>query len=542
MRRSLSGLTKKGWAMKWIFAGLLCALFAIPAQASPCTALNGLVIANSLVRDAQDIRAGDALALGGRAFADLPAFCRITATAGLDRHSNILVELWLPDPALWNRKLLGTGNGGFAGAISYGALTGGLKRGYAVANTDMGTFPASSASWAAGTGQPEMLKDWGTRSTHEMTVLAQALVRRYYNAPAQRSYFAGCSTGGHQALMEAQLYPNDYEAILAGAPANNRTRLHVAFLQTGLDVHATAQSFLPPDTVSLVHAAVLKACVGKDGGAPSDLFLNDPTQCAWRPRDFLCKSGENPTQCLNPDQADALQKIYDGFRDPRTGHIFYPGWPKGGEIQASGLFGTQDQTVHGFVGTLVPWAFGASYDVTRFDFDGDLAKVDAELGPIMNHVNPDLSAFAAHGGKLIIFHGLADGIVGPLDTINYFDRIGTVMAGRDAFLRLYMAPGMAHCQGGEGPDSFGQAPDKPVGDARHDLLVALDQWSEGGAAPSAITASRRDATGGVAATRPLCPYPQKAVYQGGDAKDEKNFRCVMSKGAVFARPSPEYLR
>jgi len=527
--------------MKWIIAVALFAFLAGPAAANPCIALNGLAIANSQVRDAHDVRAGEALNLGGHSYGDLPAFCRVTATAGADRHSNVLVELWLPESALWNHKLLGTGNGGFAGSISYGALTGGLKRGYAVANTDMGTFPASSASWAAGTGQPEMLKDWGYRSTHEMTLLAQALVRRYYDQPPLRSYFVGCSTGGHQALMEAQLYPNDYDAILAGAPANNRTRLHVAFLQTGIDVHATPKSFLPPDLVTLVHAAILKACVGKDGGAPGDLFLNDPTWCAWQPRDLLCQSGENPSRCLSPDQAAALLKIYDGFSDPRTGHVFYPGWPKGSEIQVSGLFGTREQVVNGFVGTLVPWVFGPTYDVTRFDFDGDLAKVDAELGPIMNHVDPDLTAFAAHGGKLIIFHGLADGIVGPLDSINYFDRIGRATPRSDRFVRLYLAPGMAHCQGGEGPNSFGQTPDKPVGDAQHDLLVALDEWSEGGQAPTAIIAATRDAVGRIVATRPICSYPRKAIYQGGDARDEKSFRCVMSNGAVFARPAPEYL-
>jgi len=215
----------------------------------------------------------------------------------------------------------------------------------------------------------------------------------------------------------------------------------VAFLQTGLDVHATPQSFLSPATVALVHAAVLKACVGKDGGAPSDLFLNDPTQCTWHPRELLCRAGQDPAQCLNADQVEALQKIYDGFRDPRTSHIFYPGWPKGSEIQASGLFGTREQAVHGFVGTLVPWAFGPSYDVTRFDFDGDLAKVDAQLGPIMNHVNPDLAPFVARGGKLIIFHGLADGIfVGRRDMMFGKDIFHGIAVGDDIAVEAEFFP------------------------------------------------------------------------------------------------------
>jgi feruloyl esterase len=527
----------------WCVSVALAALCLSPqAKASPCTALNGLQTHNSLVRAAEDVRANEALTLAGRPFNDLPAFCRITASTGLDRHSNIVVELWLPRPDAWNNKLLGTGNGGFAGTISFGSLSGGLRRGFAVANTDMGTFPASSASWAAGTGYPEMLKDWGYRSTHEMTVLAQALTKLYYGQAPHRSYFSGCSTGGHQAMMEAQLYPDDYDAILAGAPANNRTRLHMAFLQTGLDVHATPRSWLAPEKLAMVHEAVLKACAGKFGGAPGDRFLTDPTACTFRPRDLICKPGQKDVStCIDPDQAQAMEKIYGGFTNSRTHEIFYPGWPMGSEPQLGGLFGTQGQTVRGFVGSLVPWAMGAKFDVTKFDFDHDLAKVDSELGPVMNHVNPDLSAFAAHGGKLIVFHGLADAIVGPLDTINYFDRIGAAMPGRDDFVRLYMAPGMAHCSGGDGPDSFGQGADRKESDADHDLLNALDAWRESDRAPGAIIATKFDAAGAVTATRPLCPYPQKALYQGGEGKDAASFRCRVSPGAKFARPAAAYL-
>jgi feruloyl esterase len=519
---------------------LVIFVLAPSAKASPCTDLNGTRVAGGLVRAAEDVRAGEALTLNGRSFNDLPAFCRITASTGLERHSNIAVELWLPRADGWNQKLLGTGNGGFAGSISYGALAGGLRRGYAVANTDMGTFPASSANWAAGTGYPEMLKDWGYRSTHEMTVIAQALTTAYYHQAPRRAYFAGCSTGGHQALMEAQLYPNDYDAILAGAPANNRTRLHMSFLQTGLDVHATPQSWLPPEKLAMVHAAILKACVGKDGGAPGDTFLNEPTACTFRPRDLLCKAGDG-ADCLSPAQVEALGRVYRGASNPRTNQLFYPGWPMGSEPQLAGLFGTQDQTVHGFVGTLVPWAMGPKFDVTKFDFDRDLDRVDRELGPVMNQINPDLSAFAAHGGKLIVFHGFADAIVGPLDTINYFERIGAAMRGRDDFARLYMAPGMAHCSGGDGPDAFGQGADRKEGEADHDLLKALDAWRETGRAPGAIIATKFDAAGAVVATRPLCAYPQKTIYQGGDARGARNFRCSPSPGAKFERPAAAYL-
>ncbi|MFO1247265.1 MAG: tannase/feruloyl esterase family alpha/beta hydrolase [Alphaproteobacteria bacterium] len=522
---------------------LLAALgTASQAGASPCTALNGLKIENSLVRSAEDVPAREKLTLAGRSYDDLPAFCRISATTGTDRRSNILVELWLPEASGWNSKLLGTGNGGFAGTISFGALAGGLRRGYAVTNTDMGTFPASSANWAAGTGQPEMLKDWGYRSTHEMTMLAKALTQRYYGRAPVLSYFTGCSTGGHQALMESQLYPNDYDAILAGAPANNRTRLHLAFLQTGLDVHATPRSWIAPDKLAAVHEEVLKRCAGKFGGAPGDRFLADPTQCDFKPREMICKPGQKDiSSCLDPDQATALEKIYGGFTNWRTKEIFYPGWPLGSEPQLGGLFGARDVTVKGFVGSLAPWAMGAEFDVTKFDFDRDMDKVDRELGPVMNQTSPDLSAFAAHGGKLIVFHGLADAIVGPLDTINYYERIGAAMPGRESFARLYMAPGVAHCTGGDGPDMFGQGADRKEGDVDHDLLKALDAWRDKGTAPGRIIATKFDAAGAAVATRPLCPYPQRAFYKGGDAKDERNFACQSAPGAKFPRPAPAYL-
>jgi feruloyl esterase len=406
----------------------------------------------------------------------------------------------------------------------------------------MGTFPASSASWAAGTGRPEMLKDWGYRSTHEMTVLAVALTQLYYGEAARWRYFAGCSTGGHQALMEAQLYPNDYDGILAGAPANNRTHLHLSFLQVGLDVHAKPGSWLDTTHVALVHEAILKTCVGKDGGAPDDRFLTDPTSCGFRPRQLLCQPGQDGAACLNTAQVEALERIYGGATNWRTGEIFYPGWPLGSEIQLAGLFGYPNQPVHGFVGSLVPWAMGPQFDVTKFDFDRDLKKVDAKLAPVMNQVSPDLSAFARHGGKLIVFHGLSDGIVGPLDTVNYFERVGAAMPNRDDFARLYLAPGMDHCTGGQGPDVFGQNPFQPEASATHDLLAALAAWREKGSAPDAIIASKRNGDSKITATRPLCPYPARAIWQGGDAKDAASFRCVAAKGMTFARPAATYLR
>jgi feruloyl esterase len=223
-----------------VFVGGLIFCGGSSAIASPCADLDGARMAGGVVRLAQDIEAGATLRISGQKLSGLPAFCRVVATTGVERHSLATMELWLPATDAWNQKLLGTGNGAFGGAVRYDELTGGLKRNYAVMNTDMGTFPAAvigGAGYAAGTGEPDLIADWGYRSTHEMTVLGAAVTRTYYQTKPRQTYFSGCSTGGHQALMEAQRYPDDYDAIVAGAPGHNRTHLHLAFLQTFMDAH-----------------------------------------------------------------------------------------------------------------------------------------------------------------------------------------------------------------------------------------------------------------------------------------------------------------
>src|SRR5205823_6397760 len=239
-------------------------------------------------------------------------------------------EVWMP-LAGWNGRYEGLGGGGYTGSINYTSLATALRASFAAAHTDMGTAPATGGNGSAIVGHPEKFLDFGSRSTHEMTVAAKTLVQAFYGAPANYSYFIGCSTGGHQALEEAQVFPDDYDGILGGAPGHNRTHLHTAFVWDYAVPHKTAGAFIPLSKLAVLNNAVLAACVGKDGGLATDSFLTDPRDCHFDPASLQCASGDAPT-CLTAQQVDTAKKFYDGQRNPRTHALIYPGWPLGTEL------------------------------------------------------------------------------------------------------------------------------------------------------------------------------------------------------------------
>ena len=255
------------------------------------------------------------------------------------------------------------------------------------------------------------------------------MVQAFYGSVAAYSYFAGCSTGGGQALHEAQQFPDDYDGILAGAPAENRTHLHTEIIWPYVVSHRTPDSLIPPDKTQLITNAVLAACA--NGGQPSDRYLTEPRACRWDPEKLLCQDGANDTsQCLTPAQVDTAQMLSDGRRDPRTGRLIYPGVPRGSESGSTfdwtalqGLSPTLPATEPLFDG-LFYWAFGANWDWRSFDFDGNVFQLDDVLARILNANNPDLTRFRAHGGKLLGFHGWADALVPPQDFVNYYLRVG----------------------------------------------------------------------------------------------------------------------
>ena len=535
---------------------------ATHAGAATCASLAALSLADTTISAAQSVPAGTYTAPDGEVFPGLPAFCRVAATLTPSSDSNIKIELWLPS-AGWNGKYEGTGNGGYAGTIIYNVLADGVQRGYAVANTDMGTAPATTLDGSPLVGHPEKWKDWGYRATHVMTVAAKKIVHAFYGKHPRQSYFSGCSTGGEQALMEAQRFPDDYDGIVGGDPGHNRTHLHTAFVWTWQAGQRTPGSVLGFDKLALLNSAVLAACGTQDGALKADGFLNDPRDCHFDPKALQCTGADAPT-CLTAAQVQAAAAMYDGPRNPRNNHLIYPGWPRGSEgipviwPFLEGLLSPEPA----FDG-LFKWVFGPSWDWRTFDFDRDMATVDTVLGPILNATDPDLGRFKAHGGKLILYHGQADAIVAPQDTINYYNEVVATQRGEgdddgdrhgrraleetQDFARLFLAPGMSHCGGGPGPNVFNGA-DNLGGpqDPDHDVLSALDRWVTQGVAPEKIIATKYvndNPAAGIAMTRPLCVYPQLAQYKGaGDTSNAANFVCRSDEPDANEVPALEYRR
>jgi feruloyl esterase len=529
-------------------------LVAAPALAATgCPDLGkGTTIGDATVLSSQEV-SGGRFDAGAEKFEKLPSFCRVVARAQPSPQSNIVIEIWLPVGDAWNGKILGTGNGGFAGNIRFAALAGGLRRGYAVANTDMGTYPAATANlgYEAGNGRPEAVKDWGYRATHEMALLTRKMVERFYGRAARHAYFAGCSTGGHQGLTEAQRYPDDYDAIIAGAPGNNRTHLHAMFTWLALTFRAPGAA-MGPQAFSLWTSALQKACAGRDGGAPGDGYFTDPTQCTLQPGALRCKPGNAAGTCLTEGQITALDRLYGGTRNPRTGGLIYPPEMRGIEGLLALWFANPAASARPVPSDLSRWVFGPEWDAASFDFDKDMAREDDALGRDVNALDPDLSRFVARGGKLILFHGWADPVVSPVDTVSYFDRLYATGAKKPSFARLFMVPGMSHCSGGPGADMFGQGAEYPVRPDDADMLTLLDRWVERGVAPDTVVAVKlqnADPMTGIAApdapiaaSRPLCAYPNVPRYKGGDRTLAASFRCEAAPPARYERPAPEYLK
>jgi feruloyl esterase len=512
--------------LRIVTPGIIALSVVVMADRAPsganitCESLASLTLSDAKITSATVVPAGEFTVPGGRSGAPappltVPGFCRVTATLNPIPESNIRIEVWLPAAERWNGKFLGTGNGGAGGLIAYAPLANGLQRGYATANTDMGTT-TTGLDFSFGVGHPEMVKDWAYRSTHLMTVAARQIVRTFYDRDARLSYFTGCSTGGHQALTEALRFPDDYNGIISGDPANNRTHLHVVGIWNYNATHVDPESYFPVSKAPMINRAVLDACDKLDG--IGDGIINDPRRCHFDPATIVCRNGDAP-DCLTEKQAAALKKIYAGPSNPRTGEPIFPGMSPGSEMNPLGLERAlaRPPTPAGpqrVVGTLVNWA--TSFTGPFFDFDRDMAAIDAELGPIVNDVNPDLGTFKKRGAKLIMYTGWADPLVPARDLVNYYEQVTRAMGGIDQtqeFARLFMVPGMGHCGSGTAPNQF-------------DTLSALDGWVDKGVAPDKLIASHRT-SGMVDRTRPLCPYPQVARWKGAGSTDEAaNFECV----------------
>jgi hypothetical protein len=502
----------------------------------PCEQLAQLALPNAKVTSAQVVAAGTFTpeATGDASFyKQVPSFCRVMIEDKPTTDSDIKIEVWLP-VAGWNGKFRGQANGGFAGYIDYQMLGLAVMQGYASAATDTGHAGIPpDASWAL--GHPEKIVDFAYRGIHEMTVAGKAVVKAFYGEGAKRAYFTGCSNGGRQGLMEAQRYPDDYDGIIAGAPANYWTHLVTSAIW---DMHATTldpASYIPASKIPAIAHGVLAACDAKD--AVKDGILNDPRECHFDPATLLCK-GADSDSCLTQPQVTALKKLYEGAHDSK-GQAIFPGFMPGGEEGPGGwsLWITGAEP-----GKALLFAFGQGYfanmvyekrdwDSTKANLDDAVAASDKKFAKVLNAMGPDMKRFESHGGKLILYHGWNDPAISPLASINYYESVVKKMGQKeaDSFVRMYMVPGMQHCGGGPGADTFGEFNMSPVSDPQHNISMALEEWVEKGTAPSTVTASKLQGEGPAAKvtmSRPLCVYPQEAKYKGsGDPNDAASFAC-----------------
>jgi feruloyl esterase len=479
------------------------------ADSSQCEAITKLALDHTTITSARWVSEGPMAAEGAPAGAQrstapptiLPAHCRVAIVMAPSADSRIEAEVWLPEE--WNGKFEAVGNGGWAGSISYPAMARAVQEGYATASTDTG-HKGGNSSFAI--GHPDKLIDFGYRAIHEMTVQSKAIVGSFYKRSARLSYWNGCSTGGRQGLMAAQRYPDDFDAILAGAPANNHTRMGISRLEVSVPTARDAAAAVPQAKLAMVTRTVLNACDGLDG--VKDGFLTDPRACKFDVARLQC-TGADSDSCLTAPQVATMKSAYAPVKLP-NGELVFPGKELGSETAWGMVSGTPDALSV----TAVQIAKGdAAWDPKTFDLAHDLTLTLEKVGSAVNAIDPDLKAFKAHGGKLLLYHGWNDGLISPGNTVNYFESVNKVMGRQDDFVRLFMVPGMGHCSGGAGPDQV-------------NWMGALERWRESGKAPDRIEAARV-AGNRVEMTRPLCPHPMVAKYSGtGSTTDAQNFVCT----------------
>jgi feruloyl esterase len=493
--------------------GLAIACFAptaTSAQAATCESLASLALPQATITAAEAVAAGAFSQPGGRggtSFANLPAFCRVAATLTPTTDSDIKMEVWMP-AASWNGKFLMVGNGGWNGNIDRNAIAAAMRRGYAAASTDTG-HEGGGGPWMA---SQEKLIDFGYRAVHETTAKAKALVNAFYGNAPRFSYFQGCSAGGRQGLKAAQKFPDDFDGIVAGAPALNTTGRAIFAVYAAQALRKEEGSYIPSSKYAAIHRAVLDACDAKDG--VKDDVLENPRACTWDPKTIECKAGTDDASCLTPAQVVAARALYQPVKNARTGQLIFSGLELGSEMGWSTFggqqpFGVATQMFQQMVFKNPAW------DYKTLNYDSDIAAVDAVEKGNINAMDPNLEPFIARGGKLIQYHGWADQQIPPGTSPEYYTAVTQALGGADKVnnnYRLFMVPGMGHCGGGDGTSTF-------------DMLAALEQWVEKGTAPDQILASRT-VEGRVDRTRPLCSYPKVATYKGsGDTAQASNFVC-----------------
>lgn len=474
-------------------------------------------------------------------------FCRVIGNI----NGNINFEVWLPSEESWNGKLNVHGNGGLAGSIGHGNLAEALELNFATASTDTGHTNADGPAWPLVDGElsEDLLTDWAHRAHYLTTMTARDVINAYYGSDPQYSYFTGCSGAGAHGLQMAQKYPDLFDGIEVGAPANFQTGLWPGELYPSLVTHrdagpggqcmpaacdsgtdevicgdeleprgAACPSMVPPVKLSALREAAVEACDGLDG--LEDGLIEDPRMCAFDPRSMICPAGMDSASCLTPDQAESVAKIYEGLRDPATGEQIWPGYEPGSEDGWGGHIGEPFSISRFYFQTMV--FEDPAWDWRGFINNDEYIEVIREgherFAPVIAAIDPDLSAFRANGGKMVFWHGWDDQNIAPRNSINYYEDVLAATGSKaetDDFLRLYMVPGMKHCNNGAGFHDF-------------DAFGALQAWVEEGEAPEAIEAYSPQAQ----MSRPLCAYPDvpRLREPGLDPALAENFVCMAPDG------------
>jgi feruloyl esterase len=496
----------------FVVAFVIAAIVPHPALAAPssCDALaklalpNGTVTLAAVVDGAMPPEAG-----GGRgATSKLPPFCRVAATLTPTRDSEIKMEVWMPISG-WNGKYQAVGNGAFNGSIAYPAMDAAVRRGYATSSTDTG-HTGGSAEFAL--GHPEKLVDFGWRAVHEMTVASKKIVTAFYDGAPKYSYWNGCSAGGRQAMKEAQRFPADFDGIIAGAPGLDWTGRAAQAVRVAKVLEKNEAARLSRPQLQLLHREVVQSCDALDG--VKDGLIADPKRCTFDPGALQCKSNGDEATCLTASQVETARLIYSSGVNSKTKRQI-EGLERGSELGWTDLGWTASARATGLDQFRFIVFGDPTWTIQKFDFDADVARAEDLDANTVNALDPNLKPFIERGGKLIQYHGWSDPQIAPGNSTQYYTRVLQAVGGAakaHGNYRLFMAPGMGHCGGGEGPNTF-------------DMVAALEQWVEHGKAPDQIIASH-STNGVVDRTQPLCPYPNVAVYKGSGSQTEAaSFEC-----------------
>jgi len=501
-----------------VFLAALVSTSAPILAATACADLKSLSLSNTKITLADSVAAGAFLPPPGgkgnpQQFADLPAFCRVQATLTPSSDSDIKIELWMPVAANWNGKFRGTGNGGLGGGATVGAgpLANAIRSGYAAAGNNTGHEGGSNYA----IGHPEKIKDFGYRSSHEMTVVAKALIAKYYDSPLKYSVMAESGGGTIAALSAAQRYPEDYDALAVTSMSSYLSHHTFGQMWIWYATHENDSSFIPSAKYPVLHQAALKACDADDGLA--DGIIGTAERCHFDPAVVQCKGADAP-DCLTAPQVAAARKIYAGPKNPRTGKQIYsplyPGSELGWAQLAAGAepLGIPVDFFRFYVFQDPNW----DYKTRRLNWDSDVALADRpEISPV-NAVDPDLRKYFARGGKLLLIGGWNDSSVPPDVAVNYYKDVVAKTGAKPTreSMRFFMVPGMNHGVGTDGTENFNV-----------DTLALIEQWKQTGKAPDQLVMDHYK-DGKQVGRRLVCQYPQIAKYKGsGNPEDPASFEC-----------------